>query len=365
MTAPLVYFYPHRYMRDRHLDTIRAWPENRVLNPRLAEGRGGEQVDRASALDAGPRRPWQQRLPLVNVKRRPGGLAPEAAVYVWGAVVASGPFIVDLDNPYALTGYNLRAMSLYRGLLRRLLASPRCLEIRCMSRACRRTLGLLFGEAIRQKAGVHYPRLARALDTVPPAAGQAGCRFLFVATQFEIKGGAALLRAFPRVVERVPRARLDIVTHLPPDRAALAAGCPGLTVHAATLERAEIGARFMARADVLVHPTYVDSFGMVALEALAHGLALIATDVYALREMVRDGVNGRLLEAPLSIWDGDRPAPLFARSHRAATEATRLDTALFEEHLVEAMVGLAGDPAALRAARAASLALFDERFRAR
>ena len=229
-----------------------------------------------------------------------------------------------------------------------------------MSQACWNSLELVFGSAVAGKAQVHYPRARRAVVS-PPAAGE-GCRFLFVATQFEIKGGAALLEAFRRVVEEVPTARLDVVTHLPPARAALAEDCLGLTVHAAKFSRAEMAQRFLMNSDVLVHPTYVDSFGMVVLEALAHGLAVIATDVYALREMVRDGVNGRLLEAPLSIWNGYEPAPLFHRIHRAAAEAATLDTTPFVGRLAEAMVELATQPDRLRAARAASLALFDERF---
>jgi glycosyltransferase involved in cell wall biosynthesis len=299
-------------------------------------------------------------VPAINLKRRPAGLDKDAAVYVWGGIVTSGPFIVDLDNPYALTGYNARAMGLYRGLLRRLLSSPRCREIRCLSEACRQSLELLFGAAVAAKAAVHYPRVARAVEQLP-AAGE-GCRFLFIATQFEIKGGAALLRAFRRVRERAPTARLDVLTHLPRTHAELAENCPGLTIHAAEVARVEVAARFLMNADVLVHPTYVDSFGMVVLEALAHGLAVIATDVYALAEMVRDGVNGRLLTPPISLWDGVRPGPLFHRLHEAEDEITRLDTSDFEARLADAMTELATRPEHLRAAREASLALFDERF---
>jgi hypothetical protein len=189
MTAPLVYFYPHAYLRDRQLDTIRAWPRERVVNPEIAAERRGAQVSEERALMPGSRRRWHQVVPAINLKRRPAGLDKDAAVYVWGGIVTSGPFIVDLDNPYALTGYNARAMGLYRGLLRRLLSSPRCREIRCLSEACRQSLELLFGAAVAAKAAVHYPRVARAVEQLP-AAGE-GCRFLFIATQFEIKGGAA------------------------------------------------------------------------------------------------------------------------------------------------------------------------------
>lgn len=360
MTAPLVYFYPHRVLRDRHLDTVRGWPPGRALNPELASHRQGQQVGQTQALTPKARRGWR-RLPLINLKRRPPGLAPEAALYLWGALAARGPFIVDLDNPYALTGYDLGAMTLYRSLLGRLLAAPRCLEIRCLSEACRRTLGRLFGNPVRDKAVVRYPRIARPPRAPPSPAGE-GCRFLFVATQFELKGGAALLRAFARVTQAAPGARLDLVTHLPPAYRELAQACPGVRLHRADLSRDEVATRFLGQGQVLVHPTYVESFGMVVLEALAHGLAVVATDVYALPEMVRDGVNGRLLEPPISIWRDDLPAPFYRRLDRAGPEIAALDTAAFEASLAEAMIGLARDRAWLAAARAASASLFTERF---
>ena len=51
----------------------------------------------------------------------------------------------------------------------------------------------------------------------------------------------------------------------------------------------------MYKSDILIHPTYVDTFGVVVLEAIAHGLGIISTDLYALPEMVYDGVNGIIL----------------------------------------------------------------------
>jgi len=361
--APLVWFYPHAQLRERQLDTIRRWPAGRALNPELA-GRTRPMLAGSGATPAARRQGGLlARLPLPNIKRRPRGLPAEAAVYVWGGVVASGPFIADLDTPYALTGYDLDALPLWRWLLRAMLGAPRCLAIRCMSRACAESLRLEFGERVAAKASVHYPRIptpALPVRAAAAATGQDGPRFLFIATQFEIKGGAALLRAFARVRAALPGARLDLLTHLPEGRCALAAQ-PGVMVHPANLSRAETWARFLAEADVLVHPTYVDSFAMVVLEALAHGLAIVATDLYAIPEMVEDGVNGELLPAPLSIWDGFRPGALYRELERAPAIAAALDTAAFEEKLAAAMIAL-GDPARLAASRAASRALFERRF---
>ena len=361
-----IHFYEHDYLRDRQLDTIRFWPRDEVLNLERFADRPGAQVSRRRTLHGSARPSWRQRVPLLNVKRRPRGLPADAIVYSWGAIVATGPFIVDLDSPYALTGYNLKAMPLYRRLLERALGHPRCVEIRCMSKACRETVRALFGDRIYGKAQVHYPRLhspRRDGDGVPTSGPH--CRFLFVATQFEIKGGAALLSAFRRVQEQVPTARLDIVSHVPAARREVIGRCSGVMVHEATFTREEIRDRFLRQSDVLVHPTYVDSFSMVVLEALAEGVAVIATDVYAIREMVHDGVNGVLLQPPLSIWDGCMPSPYYFKLEKMPEIIERTDTSTFEGQLARAMLTLALDPARRHATKAASRDVFTTEFAAR
>ncbi|MBM3271332.1 MAG: glycosyltransferase family 4 protein [Candidatus Sericytochromatia bacterium] len=361
-TFPQVYFYPHAYMRDRQLDTIRSWPTDRVLNPEIADRRGS-QVSVNRALAPSQAISWKQRLPLLNIKRRPRGLPREAAVYVWGAIMASGPFIVALDNPYALTGYNYRALGRYRRLLQALLESHRCLAIHCMSQACREGVAYLFGQAVADKAIVDYPKIRQEVQAVPESQGE--CRFLFIGTQFEIKGGAALLAAFEAVRKAVPSATLDCITHLPPEYESLVNRCAGLTIFPAELPREEIYQRFMRTADVLVHPTYIESFGMVVLEALAHGLAIITTDVYALKEMVHDGRNGFVLPPPISAWSDYLPTPHLIDWPHFKDRVRNTDTAAFTDRLAEAMIRLAADHQFRTQARRESLRVLADSFLAR
>jgi len=356
-----IFFYPHRYLRDRQLDTIRRWPSDQVVNPEVAKNRRGNQVSSSYANASKLKQSWQQKLPLLNVKLRPEEAPGDAVIYVWGAVVVTGRFIVDLDNPWSLVGYNLRAMPIYRLFIKRFLSSARCLEIRCMSEACRLSLRALFGDAIYNKATVHYPCIPQVVTEIP-ARHTDECRFLFVGTQFEIKGGVAVLKAFRRVYEQANNARLDVITHLPAEYAHLAEGCTGIHIHEAKFTRSEIHDQFMRQADVLVLPTYVESFGMVALEALAHGLALIATDVYALRELVKDGRNGRLLAPPLSIWDDHLPSALYYDIQKAKQHIRSSDTTAFENRLAQSIEQFVVDPDWRLRARQASTRLMAEKF---
>lgn len=355
-----VYFYPHAYLRDRQIDTIRNWPRELVVNPDVISGRTGAQVSRGKALGKA-RLSWVQRLPLLNVKLRPRG-AGQSVVYVWGAIIATGPFVVELDNPFALTGYNISAMPLYRPFLRRVLMSSRCVGIVCMSEASRQTLRRLFGEEVYARSSVRYPLMERRADKV--TRGDPETRFLFVGTQFEIKGGAAMLRAFERAYQEDARIRLDVVTHLPPELEEISSRCPGIHIHSARYSRDEIFNQFMRNAHVLVHPTYVESFGMVVLEALAHGLAVIATDVYAIQEMVIDGRNGILLKPPISIWDDYLPSRVYREWTNLTENVRSTDTSGFEDELRQAFLRFSGNHGWRDDAREESLRLIDTTFSA-
>lgn len=60
--------------------------------------------------------------------------------------------------------------------------------------------------------------------------------------------------------------------------------------------------RAYAASDALVHLTWHDSFGFVALEAMASGLPVITTPFAGAAELIQDGVSGLLVDA------GDRAA---------------------------------------------------------
>jgi glycosyltransferase involved in cell wall biosynthesis len=351
-----IFFYPHAYLRDRQLDTIKNWIPEQVLNPDFARNRQGSQVSSSYANAPKIKGSWKQKLPLLNVKFRPDKIPKDAVIYVWGALVATGRFIVDLDNPWSLVGYNLRAMPIYRLFIKQVLLSARCVEIRCMSEACRLSLKALFGVAIYNKAKVHYPYVPQVVAQIN-ARSMDKCRFLFVGTQFEIKGGVALLKAFRKVYNHSSNVHLDVITHMPTEYVHMIDGCPGIHLHEATFTRSQIHEKFMMNSDVLVLPTYADSFGMVALEALAHGLALIVTDVYALRELVVNEENGRLLSPPISLWDEYLPSKYYYDLENFKSHIRNADTSIFEAQLFDVILNYVLDRAKLREAQNKSVNL--------
>jgi glycosyltransferase involved in cell wall biosynthesis len=117
-------------------------------------------------------------------------------------------------------------------------------------------------------------------------------RFLFVGVAWERKNGPAVLRAFARVRERWPQARLDVVGGHP------RLDAPGVTGHGRLSlgepdERARLESLF-AQATVFVMPSLHEPTGTVYAEAAGAGIASIGTTDGGAATVV--GPGGRLVD---------------------------------------------------------------------
>ncbi len=120
---------------------------------------------------------------------------------------------------------------------------------------------------------------------------------LAVGRLIEQKDHPTLLRAFARVREQHPRARLAILGGGPLEQETRAlADSLGLVDAVALPGRTEIR-DWLRRADVFVHTSRWEGFGIVLLEAMLAGLPVVATRVSAVPEVVADGETGALVEA--------------------------------------------------------------------
>lgn len=111
---------------------------------------------------------------------------------------------------------------------------------------------------------------------------------LFVGIDWERKGGPDLVEAFKLVLRKQPNAQLTIV------------GCsPRLNlpncevVGEVSLEEMN---QYYERASVFCLPTRLEPFGVVYIEALAHRLPVIATNIGAIPDFVSHGENGYLIQ---------------------------------------------------------------------
>jgi D-inositol-3-phosphate glycosyltransferase len=125
---------------------------------------------------------------------------------------------------------------------------------------------------------------------------------LFVGRIDPLKGIEQLIKAVPRLKNN-DNLRLIIVGGDENSRAALeelrklaAALNIRESVHFQGMVRQEQLPYYYSAADVCVVPSYYESFGLVALEALACGTPVVAADVGDLRDIIRQGETGYVVK---------------------------------------------------------------------
>jgi phosphatidylinositol alpha-mannosyltransferase len=161
-----------------------------------------------------------------------------------------------------------------------------------------------------------YPRLPELTADRPTV--------LFVGRLEKRKGLKFLLRAWPKVLERQPEARLVVVGRGRPlegyRRFARRQGWSPEDVVFAGYVPGEDLPRYYQSCDVFCAPnTGQESFGIVLLEAMAAGAPIVASDIPGYRDVVSDGVQGMLVEPQKPAAIADAVCRLLANPELRAT----------------------------------------------
>ena len=152
---------------------------------------------------------------------------------------------------------------------------------------------------------MHVVRCGVPFDRLPPKVANGGApTIVCVGRLSPEKGQTGLLRAFVRVCAKHPDAVLRMVGD-GPDRDALQQlaselGIDGAVTFVGRLPEQETLAE-IARADMLVLPSFMEGLPIVLMEAMALGVPVISSRVAGIPELVSEGKTG-LLFAP-SDWD--------------------------------------------------------------
>ena len=206
------------------------------------------------------------------------------------------PYVVDLEHGLLFTIYHRAALERPWAVraLERAFLDERLRFLLPWSDAARRSVLAMIsdeaGERVAPKLRVVSPAIRPAAET-PRERPEGPLRVLFVGTAFHEKGAVPAVEAL-RAARRSHEVTLDLVSFVPEEWARRWAGEPGLTLHAPG--GTDLIQRLYAQSDALLFPSHMDTFGYVVLEAMAHGLPVIAPDHLAYAETVLDGRSGLL-----------------------------------------------------------------------
>lgn len=320
-----IFFYEHKYLRNRHIDLVKNFDKDKVSNLEYFNIKKADQVNKKDSLNIFKRKNWKQIIPFINLKLRPSKANKSDLIFIWGGLIINNKFIVEIDNPWAFVGFNLLSMNLYKNIIKKILFSNNCIEIRCISQACRRSLVHLFGDKILNKTSLNYPHhgINKYQRNKIDISNLKKFKILFIGSQFLLKGGPELLEAFQKIKLLNKNVHLTLITHLPNQFKDIVENDDFISCFKPNFNRDQIF-EIMKKNHLLVHPSYMESFGMTVLEAMANSLPIITNDIYALKELV-DSDNGYLLKPPITKWNNHIPNKYFDNNNLFMKDLMKID----------------------------------------
>jgi glycosyltransferase involved in cell wall biosynthesis len=258
------------------------------------------------------------------------------------------PYVLDFEHAELFVLYQRAALRRRwaRALLAHALMDERLRFLLPWSEAAHASLHRALGPAaasrLDARTRVVYPAVRPAVER-PRERDGGTLRLLFVGTAFYEKGAVEAIQAVRRL-STTHDVHLDLLSFVPREWRERLEGEHAVTLHAPG--GADVVQHLYRTADALLFPSHMDTFGYVVLEAMAHGLPVIAPAHLALNELVDDRVTGMLF-APENPLYGTDTACRFEYTlppPRSFLDALREPGGGYVDGIAEALAALIDDP---------------------
>ncbi|NTM30910.1 glycosyltransferase family 4 protein [Enterococcus faecium] len=222
------------------------------------------------------------------------------------------PYLVYLENPTALYHYTLNRNKTFLGRknFKENLNDKHLQTIICMSNACKNTLDTLFNPS--QYTGTVrtiYPLVRKnkyiSVEKIREKVLSKELKLLFVCqgARFISKGGLELVYTMERLANSdIKLTIISNINNIPQFLKEKIKNNENITFLEFAMSYDEVEKTYSEH-HVLIHPTSDESFGLTVLESIKAGLPVISTKLYAIPELVEDGVNGYLTDPKWWFFD--------------------------------------------------------------
>lgn len=230
---------------------------------------------------------------IINCQNIDMVMAEEAELlYMWGAFPKNSdkPFILELDNPYTPAYYHLENFKRNKEKIK--VQLDKAYKLSFMSETSMNHFIELYGYQYKNKSFINYPYMKKNYISNQK---KEFIDFIFVGMDFRRKGGVELLEAFSNVKSN--HIRLTFVSKI--DKSIQSLYESDSRINFLPLQPRDVLFNdIYPNMDVMIFPSFHESFGVVLLEGLSFGMGIITVNTYATHEIVIDDFNGKLLKHP-------------------------------------------------------------------
>ena len=241
---------------------------------------------------------YKQFPPLYYVR------APESARLIHATsnvlLMNRKPWVVDTEAVNGFVNFNIPSYNspFHHRIIRSILERDSCRRVLPWSKAASDSVfNLLKSEKVRRKSTVVYPTVPAAKKVAQKPGSK--FKFLFIGGRFFRKGGRETLEAFSKLRGKLD-CSLTFISNTPEEYVQkYKEDVSFMPPRLSPLQVMEL----MAEHHALVFPTYMDTYGMVLLEAMSAGLPVISSKLFCIPEIVEND-TGVLLDPPVK-WHTD------------------------------------------------------------
>ncbi|MBY0496929.1 MAG: glycosyltransferase family 4 protein [Cyanobacteria bacterium] len=230
---------------------------------------------------------------------------------VMSPITTSSRWVCSLAHFAEACAFDLAGAPIPRSLrvayVNRLFAKPNFKKLIFWSKAAHESLSSYGGidpATLHGKDAVVYPAVRRIPDDLVRY-GDREIR-LFFSGDFFRKGGVNAVDAFERARQRYPGISLTVccderIDFNTADRSMRdeylhkLQTMPGI-VNKGRISREELMTEVYPDTDIFLMPTYIETFGMALVEAMAFGIPVISTNHFAIPEIIENGISGLLID---------------------------------------------------------------------
>ncbi|HLC77868.1 MAG TPA: glycosyltransferase family 4 protein [Candidatus Nanoarchaeia archaeon] len=199
------------------------------------------------------------------------------------------PWVVDIEWP-AQFWAGRKVFPKNRDKILRLLLSKHCKKVLAWTNWSREEILKVFPE-IDNKIEVLYP----ALKPTIVYRDYKKIRLLFVSRRFYFKGGLHALEVIDRLTRKYKDVEAVFISDTPREIIEKYSQNPKIKFHS-FISKEKMLEEIYPKSDILIYPSYTDTFGFVLIEALSFGIPAITVDGQSRREIINDGETGFVVD---------------------------------------------------------------------
>jgi glycosyltransferase involved in cell wall biosynthesis len=215
------------------------------------------------------------------------------------------PWVIDVEHPYSFTGLSISLLKnkFTKNIIEKSLASNYCKKIMPHCEASKKAMFNTFDcSKFKNKIEVVYP--ATHILKIKKNKHK-NIRILSVLSLFYEKGGLQTIEAFSRLEKKYKNIELWIKSDVPEEvrKRYSSKNIKYFPYKVEILSREKLLQKYYANCDIFLYPSFVDTFGYSLIDAMVGGLPIVASNIFAIPELVENNKNGFIIKAPVSWHD--------------------------------------------------------------